>query len=61
MLVEARALPDGTVGGGEEEMPKPCATCGEVPEQVCLLEYVLVEPAEDGSVQPYVALPEADP
>ena len=61
MLVEARALPDGTVGGGEEEMPKPCATCGEVPEQVCLIEHVVVEWAQDGSIQPCVADPDVDP
>ena len=61
VLVEARALPEGTVRGAEEEMPKPCATCGEVPEQVCLIERVVVEWAQDGSIQPCVAGPEAGP
>jgi hypothetical protein len=42
-------------------MPKPCATCGEVPEQVCLIEHVVVERAEDGSTEPCVARPEVGP
>jgi hypothetical protein len=42
-LVTAREEPDGFFGMGEDE-PRPCAACGEVPEQIIEIVETVVEP-----------------
>ena len=46
VFLTARQLPDGTVVPVDEE-PKPCARCGQVPEQIIEIVEVIVKARTD--------------
>jgi hypothetical protein len=47
VLVNAHRLPDGTLAYPNDDEPKPCPQCGEVPESVIAVIRTVVETRED--------------
>jgi hypothetical protein len=47
VLVNARRMPDGTVTYPDDDRPKPCEKCGEVPELIIEIVRVVVETRAD--------------
>jgi hypothetical protein len=41
VMVTAERLPDGTLTYPNDDMPKPCEKCGEIPEAITIIMHVV--------------------